>query len=434
MGIRSEDDWSDADLLSYVVNFILKHKFLYDYPNIKFLSDSLWKRIPQNWLQYLEKLSNEELNSFPFQKPAPYCPETLLEFHAASNEIFTHLFNSCLAAVLPDNLSAFAIPIQGNSSITIKKRHEVENFAVLLMGYCKLYGINRIIDVGCGVGHLINQLSQHFEVVGIDCNEKLCRRARKSCAYAKIICLTILCDGTEDQKLLNFLSGDEHDRTAVVSLHGCGDLQPTLLRHFCKLDRNRVPLIFTIPCCYHKMSNLGKEMFHWTMSDEVKKRSISHEMLPVSALRLACQKHISSWPSSDKDREKHTKDFISRALLECLYSKCKDLPPLAYRKLNCRFEDMKNIGVKLASQMGMDENGISQIDKLYRMIYTDQERYFAYVEPFTLLQTMMQIPLEMFILLDRLFFLREHRCSAYILCVFNPKISSRNLCIVASPF
>ncbi|OZC10807.1 hypothetical protein X798_02230 [Onchocerca flexuosa] len=430
----TEESWSDADLLSHIVDFILKYKFLYDSPNIKFLSDSLWERIPRNWLQYLEKLSNEELNSFPFQKPTPYCPKTLLEFHAASNKIFTHLFNSCLAAVLPNKLSAFATPlIQGNSSMTIKKRHEVENFTILLMEYCKLYGVNRIIDIGCGVGHLISQLSQHFKVVGIDCNEKFCRRAEKSCAYAKIICLTIICDGTEDQKLLKFLSGDEHDRTAVVSLHGCGDLQPTLLRHFCKLDRNRVPLIFTIPCCYHKMSNLENEVFHWVMSNEVKRRSVSCEMLPVSALRLACQKHISSWPSSGKDREKHTKNFINRALLECLYDKRKDLPPFACRKLKCLFEDMKDTGLKLASQIGMDESGISQIDKLYKMIYNDQEPYFAYVEPFTLLQTMMQIPLEMFILLDRLFFLREHHCSAFMLSLFNPKISSRNLCIIASP-
>uniref|UniRef100_A0A1I8EL64 Methyltranfer_dom domain-containing protein n=2 Tax=Wuchereria bancrofti TaxID=6293 RepID=A0A1I8EL64_WUCBA len=428
----TEENWSDTDLLSYIVDFILKNKFLYDYPNVKFLSNNLWERIPRNWLEYLEKLNNEELNLFPFQKPTPYCPETLLEFHVASNEIFIHQSNSCLAAVLPDNLSQFGTPlIQGNSCMTVKKRHEIENFTVLLMAYCKLYGINRIVDVGCGVGHLIKELSRHCKVVGIDCNEKFCQRARKSCAYAEIICLTIICDGTEDQKLLEFLSGDEHDRTAVVSLHGCGDLQPTLLRHFCKLDRNRVPLIFTIPCCYHKMSNLKKEMFHWAMSNEIKQRSISCEVLPVSALRLACQKHISSWPSSDKDRKKHTKDFISRALLECLYDKHKDLLPTC-RKLNCRFEDVKDTGVKLASQLGLSENAVLQTDRLYRMIYTDQEPYFAYVEPFTLLQTMMQTPLEMFVLLDRLFFLREHGYSAYILSVFNPKISSRHLCIIAS--
>uniref|UniRef100_A0A0R3RKJ8 Methyltranfer_dom domain-containing protein n=1 Tax=Elaeophora elaphi TaxID=1147741 RepID=A0A0R3RKJ8_9BILA len=394
----TEKSWNDADLLSHIVDFVLKHKFLYDCPNIKFLSNNLWERIPRSWLHYLEKLSNEELNSFPFQKPAPNCPKTLLKFHAASNEIFTRHFNLCLTAVLPDSLSQFTTSlIQTNASMTIKKRHEVENLTALLMVYCKHYSVNRIVDVGCGVGHLISQLSRHFKVIGIDCNEKFCQRARKSC----------------------------------VSLHGCGDLQPTLLRLFSKLNRNRVPLIFTVPCCYHKMSNLKKEMSHW-MSNEIKRRCISCEVLPVTALRLACQKHISSWPSSDQDREKHTKNFISRALLECLYDRHNDLPPFPCRKLNSHLEDMKNIGAKLAYQLGMDENGISRIDRLYRMIYADQEPYFAYVEPFTLLQTMMQTPLEMFILLDRLFFLREHGCSAHILSVFNSKISSRHLCIIAS--
>lgn len=43
-----EENWSDTDLLSHVVDFILKHKFLCDYPNVKFLSSSLWERIPHD--------------------------------------------------------------------------------------------------------------------------------------------------------------------------------------------------------------------------------------------------------------------------------------------------------------------------------------------------------------------------------------------------
>uniref|UniRef100_A0A915PJP9 Methyltransferase domain-containing protein n=1 Tax=Setaria digitata TaxID=48799 RepID=A0A915PJP9_9BILA len=399
----TEERWSDTDLLSHIVDFISEYSIRSENP-FSLLPGSVRKLELKASIVVTEKNLTE-----------------------------AHLLTPRLTAVLPDALSQFTPSlIHGNCSMTIKKRHEVGNLTVLLLDYCKYYGINRIVDVGCGVGHLVSQLSRHCKVVGIDCNEDFCQRARKSCAYAEIICLTITCDGAEDQNLSKFLSGDEYDRTAVVSLHGCGDLQPALLRYFCKLDRNRVPLIFTIPCCYHKMLNLEKEVFHWIMSDEIKRRSISCEVLPVSALRLACQKHIYNWPSSDREREKHTNNFINRALLECLYDKRKDLPPFTCRKLNCNFGDLRGTGAKLASQLGMDENGVSQIDQLYRAIYTEQESYFAYIEPFTLLQTMMQIPLEFFILLDRLFFLREHGCSAHLLSIFNPKVSSRHLCLIGS--
>ncbi|VDN04530.1 unnamed protein product [Thelazia callipaeda] len=409
-----------GELLSCVLDFISKYNFLYDQPNIKFLSSELWRRIPSDWLMYLEKLSNDELNMFPFEKPKPHCPETLLNFHTLSNEVSYRLAAFCGTA---DNL----LQLPGHHIVKVmrpmsaKKRHEVENFTVFLREYCKQYNINRIVDVGCGV------LARYYKVVGIDCEEILCDRARKSCVYAEIVCLNMVKDDKEDQKLIEFFSGDQNDLTAIVSLHGCGDLQPMLLRLFCKLDRKRVPLLFTIPCCYHKMSDIKQEMFQWIMSDEMKQKSISCNVFPVSALRLASQKHISSWSCSEKDREKHKKGFIDRALLECLYDKrsgddlisynqfssgkegISDLRPLACRKLNRHFTALKNIGSQLASRLLMDETRALKVEQLWKEIYTNQEPYFTYVE---LLQTMIQIPMEMLVLLDRILFLMQYGCSA----------------------
>lgn len=82
-----------------------------------------------------------------------------------------------------------------------------------------------------------------------------------------------------------------------------------------------------------------------------------------------------------------------------------DLPPFACRKLNYHLEDVKDTGVKLASQLGMDRNSVSQIDQLYRMIYVDQEPYFAYVEPFTVSTRQLKV-LEYFIDLRVCFFVR----------------------------
>jgi hypothetical protein len=44
-------------------------------------------------------------------------------------------------------------------------------------------------------------------------------------------------------------------RTAVVSLHGCGDLQPILLQEFARSpNTNEWPVLVSIGCCYHKMT------------------------------------------------------------------------------------------------------------------------------------------------------------------------------------
>lgn len=50
---------------------------------------------------------------------------------------------------------------------------------------------------------------------------------------------------------------------------------------------------------------------------------------------------------------------------------------------------------------------------------------------FQLLQTMMQLPLELFIILDRAHYLVEHKRRVDIANAFEPGISPRNLCVIA---
>ncbi|VDN18302.1 unnamed protein product [Gongylonema pulchrum] len=186
---------SEAQLLSKVVDCVSKYHFLCDRPNVKFFSEGLWKRVPEEWLAYLANLSNDELNSFPFQKPSHDCPETLLEFHEATVEI-ARLLDLCLAELPSYDVSQCATSlVEVNGSVSAKKRHEVENFAALLTSYCKLHDINRIVDIGCGV------VTKIFPNV--------CLMLCIVTAYAEIVCLNVACDGSEDQRLLEFLLGDE---------------------------------------------------------------------------------------------------------------------------------------------------------------------------------------------------------------------------------
>ncbi|VDN44318.1 unnamed protein product [Gongylonema pulchrum] len=131
---------SEAQLLAKVVDCVSKYHFLCDRPNVKFFSEGLWKRVPEE----VSCLLTEQREIFD-------CPETLLEFHAATIEI-ARLLDLCLAELPSYDVSQCATPlVEVNGSVSAKKRHEVENFAALLTSYCKLHDINRIVDIGCGV-------------------------------------------------------------------------------------------------------------------------------------------------------------------------------------------------------------------------------------------------------------------------------------------
>lgn len=122
-------------------------------------------------------------------------PPSLQDFIRRSKEV-SHLpvfsfccFDNCLENEKRNDLYC--------SGIKAKKLHEIENFALILKEYCRRYCIKRIIDVGCGIvslmiwqallfrfgffsvlvtlqGHLLNYLADEFEVVGVECDERLC--------------------------------------------------------------------------------------------------------------------------------------------------------------------------------------------------------------------------------------------------------------------
>ncbi|VDM46395.1 unnamed protein product [Toxocara canis] len=401
-----------------LVCFIQSYSYLHENVNIRFFADNLNEKIPSDWLRYLSTLSSAQLNVFPFEEPSSVW---FFDLSIRRAEVV-----SGKEGWKEEKREKMNIPISA------KKQHELQRLAQLITSHCYLHRVNRIVDVGCGLGHLLNLLSSKFDVVGIECDEVLCSAGSKKYASVKYENLTLNAVSVDQRRVLNIFCGAKGERSAIVSLHGCGDLQPDLLRWFTQLPKDRVPLLFTVACCYHKMSCAGKPVIELAMSNSLRSLCRNHWILKKSSMRLACQEQLSRWPCSKEKRELHAISFLQRALLECVYErigigKSKRCP----RRLNRSFRELKNVGVEIAERLGLDDRKRAQIIDEYERVYSDYQHLFNIVEPFTLLQALMQMPLESLILVDRYLYLVESGCLTCVVPVFDSKVSPRNFCLVS---
>ena len=60
--------------------------------------------------------------------------------------------------------------------INQKKEHEIFYLGRLIHAECQKSNINRIVDIGCGLGHLLNYLNTlgNYELIGLEAEAKLC--------------------------------------------------------------------------------------------------------------------------------------------------------------------------------------------------------------------------------------------------------------------
>ncbi|VDK45878.1 unnamed protein product [Anisakis simplex] len=447
MDLLQTESVFSCEQLRRLVYFIKSYSYLYQTVNIRYFVDEIWQKIPPDWLRYLCTLTNTELNSFPFEKQqSSGCPKSLHNFVNDSRQCslllsFANnfgLYNETSEdSMLKKKDESVKQQPKMNLSIRAKKQHELERFVALIRDSCHQFRVNRVVDVGCGVGHLLSVLSNEFNVVGIECDELLCCSGKERYASVHYVNLKLTTNWANDPQIVDIFCGSENMnfRSAIVSLHGCGDLQTILQRCFVKLPYDRCPLLFTVGCCYHKMTTIEKPVIDWALSDRIRSLCSADWVLERSALRLACQEQLSRWPSSNEKREAHSLSFIRRSLLECVYEKRgmrEKSTEHHSRRVNRSFGKLEDVGMVIAERLGVDGEERVQLITNYKNAHSKYESVFNTVEPFTLLQTLMQMPLESFVLIDRYLFLLEAGCSACCIPIFDSKISPRNFCLIAS--
>lgn len=65
-----------------------------------------------------------------------------------------------------------------NLPTNLKKFRQLHCFGQLLLDLCSKNRIDRVVDVGCGLGHLLGWLRENstLELVGVDCNDNFCSK------------------------------------------------------------------------------------------------------------------------------------------------------------------------------------------------------------------------------------------------------------------
>uniref|UniRef100_A0A0N5B6K7 Methyltranfer_dom domain-containing protein n=1 Tax=Strongyloides papillosus TaxID=174720 RepID=A0A0N5B6K7_STREA len=400
-------------------NFLDEFEWLYKGLNTRFLADRQYEWIPQIWIDYFENID------FVDCKQLKNAPDDLIKFIERTKELSV-LKDYSSIKISKENEKLYTT-IYGKN-VKNKKLSEILGMGELISRYCEKYNITRVVDVGCGVGYLLRSIllySPNLECIGVECDEILCQKAREKSSNINIIRLRL--NSECDKNVLKDIFSPPNHSTAIICLHGCGDLQKTIIDLYLSLNEDFNPLLITVGCCYHKMKNYDENLTKYIKWN-------------TTALRLACQERISKFMHfSAEDHTKHVGNFLERAKLECLYDfigvKREDMSRNFARKL--KYEDLKNLDdVKnLFKNVDIIVNNIDKesYDEKLREIDGVSERVKHLIEPFTMLQYYMQAVLETRLLTSRIDYIKSRTKNINIsLIPISDSVSSpRNMAIVA---
>ncbi|XP_050035492.2 methyltransferase-like protein 25B [Dermacentor andersoni] len=288
--------------------------------------------VPAEWVNHLDKLSGEELGKVPFGLIKSDWPSSLQSFVSRAVELGEARFLEPPSELVAKKT---VLPPAWRQGLTPKKQLELEWLATLVADTCIAVQCGRVLDIGAGLGHLARVLHHRygFTVLGIDCDASYLLKAQEhlrhfDCAE-NVHYFTLQVDDSAAtvEKLRHLLRncpdhspcacGEEYkfvkelttkNRYVLVSLHGCGQLSPGLMRLFHAMPE--LEALVCIGCCYHKAAQLHN---YFPLSREL--TSLGDRWLSpgtqYQGLRLACQELRDSW---QPDREPC--HLLFRALLE----------------------------------------------------------------------------------------------------------------------
>ncbi|TKR89655.1 hypothetical protein L596_013724 [Steinernema carpocapsae] len=376
-----------------LVAFLKSRQGLFSSPNSDFFKKRLYERIQGDVVAFMKTVGFDEMKRIPeCYTEKKNCPPELKEFFVNASRFSILGEPSTSQDPLPCVIK----------SVKPKKAYEISRFVDGVRPLCSKHGIARIVDIGCGIGHLLrafNASGSAFELVGIECNVDFVKTGKKMSDDIEFI--NVLLSKDTPQEELDRIFGPSEHKTAIVSLHGCGDLQPFLIELFTRLPRERFPLLATIACCYHKMSPESFPM----------KRELDFE-LGKPALRLACEQRLKKLEIyGEEDHQKQAFALISKGIVECFYERMgidiTSKPRGFCRNLG---EDIPTILATILARNDVPETEAATWKAAFNALLEEHEESFDFVQHFIILQLALQPALESLILSDRL---QEPRLRAF---------------------
>ncbi|MBI2134091.1 methyltransferase [Candidatus Woesearchaeota archaeon] len=260
--------------------------------------------------------------------------------------------------------------------VSEKKGQEVVNYARLFESYGA--GIDLVLDVACGVGHLGAYLKTVFPgltLFGIDINAGYLVSARRKNDKLRIGALFVERDAF--QPLEDLMIGGKN---AVVSLHGCGGISQRILRI------HSADLLMTSPCCYNRI------------------------------------------PPEDYFMSEYGKQAISESGIKVDHS-LGEIAILGHGFLNSRSEN----AIKMRLEVEV-ENGVSELDeallKASNCRILDAESIHSARRRYALLKKMFFPVVEALFSLDKAIYLNESGYESHVFEYVPPSITPRNHLVI----
>ena len=301
--------------------FLASCSFVYDFNNIKILSETRICDFPEPWLAHVTNIRAEDAafasvkasiaNPDKLHDNFP-APEDFLKFCRKRSELLS-LFQELLSNDTTSSEPAgppLPLPCSLERGMTQKKAHEVARMARFVGNACKENGVIHVIDVGSGVGHLGRVLNEVYGL-RVSCLEgdaqiaEAAERRRRRGHVENVAYFNLRIGRDSAGELENVAkSGGDGDRVALVGLHCCGDLSSDIINLF--LSVPCISLLALVPCCFHKASPSNASV-----------RSMSRVAKSPFMRRLAVQDSYSKWEGqTEAEHERHMRVFGYRAILE----------------------------------------------------------------------------------------------------------------------
>ena len=249
------------------------------------LVSNVWATLPPDACSYLEHLSYVDLARLPTSLPATKTPppESLMRL-LALREIALPRYPQERA--IDGTHRAVSVALQTKGERRQKKAYEVERLTTLVASMASSSSA-RVLDVGCGKGHLAAALAEKgMDVIGLEaqadmtvaatatpCNTAS-QRGRVRMWHRAIMAderAASILDEVYDEAWTEARPYDPAPTAVVCALHACGDLSATVLRGFAGSARLR--MLALVPCCYHLL----------TVADETEVRTLRCEACESAA-------------------------------------------------------------------------------------------------------------------------------------------------------
>ncbi|KAJ8306713.1 hypothetical protein KUTeg_015754 [Tegillarca granosa] len=283
-------------------------------------------------------------------------------------------------------------------------------------------------------------------------------------------------------------------RVLMIGLHCCGDLTPTMMDYFLKLDI--VKGLCCVSCCYHRMNfdgtNICNAVFkiqchflymykefkkkkkkknftkiknsrnfqNFPLSSKMKqayrevRKTHSDWLLNVYSMRLAAQETRSRWKNqSQNDHIKHIYSVAYRGILELFINEDSGSTKKLFRKVvhKSDFSSFHDYIEAVCSRTTLADTEYNNKPKLEISTRAHLNQYTGHTADKDNISSIKQRLLELheenqkwfryiepitpvlegMILIDRLLWLQENKCHGELFPVFNDHISPRNIALIS---